>query len=127
LLQGGLDKYIKKKQMDPLSTYLPSVLVAQSQLLDVPEAAETFGLEPARSLLREGAFVGLRDNVRVIGEYAVQSIGKDAAKAQVTAFFKAIEELDLALFQVCAHANSCECRGNCFFELACIPQAPVEL
>jgi hypothetical protein len=105
-VQGGIDKYIKKKQLDPLSAYLPSVLVAQSQLLDVPDAAETFGLEPARALLREGAFLGVRDSIRAIGEYAARTIGTDSAKAQVTAFFKAIEELDLEIFQVCTCSAS---------------------
>ena len=95
-----MEKYLKKKRLEPLASYVPAVLVAQSQLLDVPSAAEQFGLEAARALLREGAFVGLRDNVRAIGDYAAAPLGKDASKARVQAFFKAIEDLDLLIFQV---------------------------
>lgn len=30
---GGIGRYIKKKSMDPLETYVPAVLQARSQLL----------------------------------------------------------------------------------------------
>jgi hypothetical protein len=51
-------------------------------------------------LLRDGAFSGLRDNIRAIGDYAGQQIGKDAAKAQVAGLFKELDTLDGMLFQV---------------------------
>lgn len=91
---------MKKRKLDPLASYIPAILVAQAQLLDVPAAAEEVGLEAARSLLREGAFIGLRDNIRAVGEYAADSIGKDTAKARVAGFFKAIEAVDQILFVV---------------------------
>lgn len=103
-LQGGLDRYVKKRRLDPLASYIPAILVAQAQLLDVTEAADQFGLEAGRALLREGAFVGLRDNVRAVGEYASENMGKDVAKAKVQAFFRAIDVLDGTLFQVCGCA-----------------------
>jgi hypothetical protein len=74
--------------------------MAARVLQEVPQAADQFGLQAARTLLREGAFVGLRDNIRAIGEYSEAKIGKEAAKAQTVDFFKAIETLDGTLFQV---------------------------
>jgi hypothetical protein len=96
----GVDKYVKKRKLDPLAAYIPAILVAQSQLLDVPSAAEVVSLDAARALLRQGAFNGLRDNVRAVSEYAARDIGTEAAKARATAFFKALENVDSALFLV---------------------------
>lgn len=108
VLQGGgrgLNRYIKKKSLDPLDTYVPPVLQARQQLQksgEIMGACDTCtctaGSIPhprrkqcpfvdfydkhldtsdfvtlmcagkdagsARSLLREGAFDGLRDNIR---------------------------------------------------------------
>ena len=69
-------------------------------LQDIPAAADEFGLTAARSLLREGAFSGLRDNIRAIGEYAEGKLGKETAKNRVAAIFNSINDLDLLLFQV---------------------------
>lgn len=66
----GLGAYIKKKQLDPLDTYVPLVLEARDQL-DAVGRAMLDQTAAARQLLRSGAFTGLRDNIRAIGEYAV--------------------------------------------------------
>ena len=79
---------------------MPAIIVAQSQLNDVPAVAQQFGVAPARKLIREGAFTGLRDNVRAIGEFVEPELGKDEAKARVNSFFKALEAVDQALFLV---------------------------
>lgn len=55
----------------------------------------------ARQLLRTGAFNGLRDNVRALGEYAVSAAAaadKETAAGLVPATFKALEDLDNTLF-----------------------------
>jgi phage-related tail fiber protein len=56
----------------------------------------------ARQLLRTGAFNGLRDNVRALGEYAITAAAVDADKETaaglVPATFKALEDLDNTLF-----------------------------
>ena len=43
---GGLGRYIKKKSMDPLETYVPAVLQARAQLL---QAGAVMGARPSRS------------------------------------------------------------------------------
>lgn len=98
--QGGMDRYIKRKRTDPLESYIPGVLVAQAQLLLVPGVVESEGLAAARDLLRKGAFVGLRDNVRAIAEFATPAVGAADAKGRQVALFTAIENLDLTIFNV---------------------------
>lgn len=66
----GLSRYIKRKNLDPLETYVPLVLEARGQL-DASGALLAKDKDAARSLLRSGAFSGLRDNIRALGEYAV--------------------------------------------------------
>lgn len=93
----GLSKYIKRKALDPIDSYLPPVLQARKQLV---KAGEIMGRDPAaaKTLLREGAFDGLRDNIRAIGEIAAQNNVADAT-ATVNAFFKALESYDFRLFE----------------------------
>jgi hypothetical protein len=96
----GIDKYVKKKQLDPLVSYVPVLLIAEEQLDFVPLAAQENGVEATRSLLRKGAFVGLRDNIRCVGEYSAAVIGKDEASARVKKVFVSLEALDSALLLV---------------------------
>jgi hypothetical protein len=51
----------------------------------------------ARSLLRQDAFDGLRENIRVLGEYAVINKREKDAGPLVNGFFRALEEYDLQL------------------------------
>ena len=99
-MQRGIDAYIKKKKLDNLESYVPALLVAQGQLADVPLVAEQVDLTTARKLIREGAFVGIRDNVRAVGEYAEPVIGTAETKARLTAFFRSLEKVDGSLFLV---------------------------
>lgn len=92
----GLARYIRKKRLDPLETYVPVVLSARSQLVSAGEVMAT-DVAAARALLRQGAFAGVRDNIRALGEYAVQA-GQTAAAAQlVPGFFTALNEYDQVL------------------------------
>ncbi|KAG1663207.1 hypothetical protein FOA52_011300 [Chlamydomonas sp. UWO 241] len=100
LAAQGFGRYIKRKQLDPLETYVPLVLEAQAQL------AASGGLmgsnkEAARTLLRTGAFSGLRDNIRAVGEFAEQAPGatKESASNLVSTFFIELSDYDYALFQ----------------------------
>jgi hypothetical protein len=68
----GLDAYIRKKQLDPLDTYVPLVLEAREQLARASDLVEA-DVRAARQLLRSGPLGGLRDNVRAIGEYALKN------------------------------------------------------
>ncbi|MEW5305609.1 MAG: hypothetical protein WDW36_008140 [Sanguina aurantia] len=65
----GLDQYIQRKQLDPLETYVPVVLQAQQQIEESGRLAPT-DLVSAKALLRTGPLLGIRENIRAIGEYA---------------------------------------------------------
>lgn len=96
----GFDKYIKKKALDPLVSYIPVLLIASEQLEYVQLAASDLGCEETRSLLRKGAFVGLRDNIRAVGEYSTEICGKETAQVRVKRVFASLEALDGALLVV---------------------------
>lgn len=51
----------------------------------------------AREQLRSGAFSGLRENVRSVGEYVSQQKGSDEGKVLVRDFFQELEGLDFVL------------------------------
>lgn len=54
----------------------------------------------ARRLLRSGAFEGLRDNVRALGEYAAAAAaGGGKPPALAADFFSAVQALDFVLFK----------------------------
>lgn len=59
----------------------------------------------ARILLRSGAFEGLRDNVRAVGEFAAAA-DNAAAAAAPAAFFGAVQELDFELFAAVREARA---------------------
>ncbi|KAK9817312.1 hypothetical protein WJX72_012507 [[Myrmecia] bisecta] len=98
--QRGLSRYIKKKQLDPLVTYVGPVLEARRQLV---KAGKLVGQDAAaaRSMLRTGALDGVRDNIRALGEYSVQNsqAQQQTADDLVRAFFQAIQAFDYTLFQ----------------------------
>lgn len=96
----GFDKYIKKKALDPLVSYIPVLLIASEQLEYVQLAASDLGGEETRSLLRKGAFVGLRNNIRSVGEYSSEICGKEVAQTRVRRVFASLEALDGALLVV---------------------------
>ena len=50
-------------------------------------------------MLRSGAFAGLRDNIRALGEYAVQNGAAKDAGTLVQGFFRKLEAFDLALYR----------------------------
>jgi hypothetical protein len=97
-VQAGLSKYVKKKKLDRIDTYLAPLIEAKGQLIRV---GRVMLQEPgeARKLLRSGIFAGLRDDVRAVGEYASQKEGENAATgtALVSGFFKPLEQLDYLL------------------------------
>ncbi|KAG2451303.1 hypothetical protein HYH02_003909 [Chlamydomonas schloesseri] len=92
----GLDRYIRRKSLDPLETYVPLVLEARALLAKAKEvAAQDVGA--ARELLRSGPYSGLRDNIRAIGEYAARDGRTTEVGPLVTGFFKALEDYDQLL------------------------------
>jgi len=93
----GIGRYIKKKSLEPLETYVPAVVAARNQLRRAGTIMKD-DLQKARELLRSGAFDGLRDNIRALGDYAEQGGNKDAKKL-VDDFFLASQDFDFTLFQ----------------------------
>jgi hypothetical protein len=61
--KAGLEKYVKKKKLDPLESYAPLVLQARG-LLEAVDLADAKG---SRQLLRSGPFFGIRTCIRSIG------------------------------------------------------------
>ncbi|GIL52577.1 hypothetical protein Vafri_8401 [Volvox africanus] len=93
----GLNRYIRRKTLDPLETYVPLVLEARSVLSQAKSlAAKDVGA--ARDLLRQGPYSGLRDNIRAIGEYAARDGRTNEVGPLVTGFFKALESYDQLLY-----------------------------
>ncbi|PSC73623.1 hypothetical protein C2E20_3042 [Micractinium conductrix] len=97
-VKAGLNRYVKKKKLERLDTYVPPLLEARGQLIRV---GRVMLQDPAaaRELLRSGVFGGLRDNVRSLGEYASQCAGDASGTNLVRGFFTELEGFDGALRQ----------------------------
>ncbi|EEF46137.1 hypothetical protein RCOM_0707290 [Ricinus communis] len=67
-----LDKYVKKKKLDPLEAYVPAVILTQFQIKDLEKTLEVDQPQFAncRSLLRSGPAASLRVNIRAVAQYA---------------------------------------------------------
>ncbi|CAK0783810.1 hypothetical protein CVIRNUC_007010 [Coccomyxa viridis] len=95
----GMSRYVKKKALDPLETYVPAVIQARDQLVDAGKLMDQDPIE-ARIRLRSNAFEGLRENIRALGEYATtnNATSESSAKALVNKTFGSIQEFDFQLF-----------------------------
>ncbi|KAL4439481.1 hypothetical protein ABPG77_008810 [Micractinium sp. CCAP 211/92] len=95
-IKAGINRYVKKKKLERLDTYVPPLLEARGQLIRV---GRVMLQDPAaaRQLLRSGVFAGLRDNVRSLGEYASERAGNSSGRDLVRGFFVELEGLDGAL------------------------------
>ena len=105
-----MSRYIKRKRVESVSSYLPPLLAARDALAEA--RANLADVQPAavRELLRSGPFDGIRDSVRAVGEFAE---GVDAAAAEaegraptpapvksaVRGVFSALEGLDALMFR----------------------------
>ncbi|KAI4380292.1 hypothetical protein MLD38_006498 [Melastoma candidum] len=98
---GGsiLDKYVKKKKLDPLDAYVPAVILSQLQIEDLGKTLEGDNPEFAfcRSLLRSGPAASLRINIRAVAQYASESGDGNTAFDDVDRCLRALEELDSLL------------------------------
>jgi hypothetical protein len=95
---AGLKRYVRKKKLDAIDSYLAPLLNAKDQLVRV---GRVMLQDPAaaRQLLRSGAFTGLRSSARAMGEYAARERGQQAGAELVTNFLGSLEALDVALLQ----------------------------
>ncbi|XP_008797406.1 uncharacterized protein LOC103712609 isoform X2 [Phoenix dactylifera] len=93
------DKYVKRKKLDPLETYVPAVLLTQAQFKDLEESLDVekpeYGI--SRSLLRSGPAASLRVNIRAVAQYATDDGKGKAASDAVDQCLRALEDLDSLL------------------------------
>jgi len=95
-VKRGLSKYVKKKKLDRIDSYLPPLFLAKEQLIRVNRIVESPG--DARQQLRSGSFSGLRENIRSVGEYISREKGDEKlGKRLVGEFFGELEKADYAL------------------------------
>eukprot|EP00890_Picochlorum_soloecismus_P001367 jgi/Picsp_1/2230/NSC_05694-R1_hypothetical protein CHLNCDRAFT_58696 [Chlorella variabilis] len=92
----GLGKYVKRKKLDRIDSYVPPLFRARDQLIRIGRVMLQSPTE-AREQLRSGAFSGLRENVRSVGEYVSEQKGSDEGKVLVRNFFQELEGLDFVL------------------------------
>ncbi|WJX35408.1 hypothetical protein P8452_23402 [Trifolium repens] len=96
-----MDKYVKRKKLEPLETYVPAVILTQFQIKDLEKTLE--GAEPqfalCRSLLRSGPAASLRVNIRAVAQYASDSGNGKTASNSVDECLRSLEELDSLLLR----------------------------
>ncbi|KAG9458085.1 hypothetical protein H6P81_002593 [Aristolochia fimbriata] len=96
-----LDKYVKRKKLDPLEAYVPVVLLSQSQFKDLGITLEEDQPKFAdcRSLLRSGPASSLRTNIRAVAQYASDDGKGKTAFDAVDQCLRALEDLDSLLLR----------------------------
>ncbi|XP_061963652.1 uncharacterized protein LOC133688243 [Populus nigra] len=95
------DKYVKRKNLDPLEAYVPAVILTELQIKDLEKILDVdqpqFG--NYRSLLRSGPAASLRVNIRAVAQYASDAGNGNAAFNNVDQCLSALEELDSLLLR----------------------------
>ncbi|XP_058188034.1 uncharacterized protein LOC131304711 [Rhododendron vialii] len=94
-----LDKYVKRKKLDPLEAYIPAVILTQLQIEDLGKTLEVDQPQytSCRNLLRSGPAASLRVNIRAVAQYASDSGNGKTAFQSVDQCIRALEELDSLL------------------------------
>ncbi|KAJ4833612.1 hypothetical protein Tsubulata_022460 [Turnera subulata] len=101
-IAGGLmDKYVKRKRLDPLEAYVPAVILTELQIKDLEKTLEVDQPKFAdcRSLLRAGPAASLRVNIRAVAQYASDAGDGKTAFNDVDQCLSALEELDALLLR----------------------------
>lgn len=96
-----LDKYVKKKKLDPLEAYIPAVILTEIQIKELGQYLEDDQPQFAdcRSLLRSGPASSLRVNIRAVAQYASDAGNGKYAFDEVDQCLRALEELDSLLLR----------------------------
>ncbi|CAI0448352.1 unnamed protein product [Linum tenue] len=91
-----LDKYVKRKKLDPLEVYVPAVILTEMQIKDLEKTLQVDKPEFAscRTLLRSGPAGSLRVNIRAVAQYASDAGNGKAAFNDVDQCLRALEDLD---------------------------------
>ncbi|XP_030489669.2 uncharacterized protein LOC115706228 [Cannabis sativa] len=94
-----MDKYVKRKKLDPLEAYVPAVILSQFQIKDLEKTLEANEpqYDSCRSLLRSGPAASLRINIRAVAQYASENGNGKSASDDVDQCLRALEELDSLL------------------------------
>ncbi|WIA40892.1 hypothetical protein OEZ86_004554 [Tetradesmus obliquus] len=115
---AGMDRYVKRKKLDPLETYVPLVLEARDRLATLDTVFVTTPTV-ARQLMRSGPFSGLRDNIRALGQYAStpaaeggSGLPEKDAQQLVSGFFRDLEEFDLVLYNAVREAKAAQDKAD---------------
>lgn len=87
-----INRYVKRKRLDPLASYVPALLLAREQLIASAAFFAEGDATSARALLRSGAFRGVRESVRAVGEYATEA-GQPGGDL-VASFLRELEAFD---------------------------------
>lgn len=105
---GAFDKYIKRKKLDPLDTYIPPVLLSQLQFqdLEVKLLSDKPDFGDSRSYLRSGPTSSLRSNIRAVAQYASEAGDGQSAFAAVEQCISSLEELDSLLLRASRNDSS---------------------
>ncbi|KAK1308319.1 hypothetical protein QJS10_CPA09g00119 [Acorus calamus] len=95
------DKYVKRKKLEPLETYVPAVLLSQLQFQDLENSLEVEvpQYDVCRSLLRSGPAASLRLNIRAVAQYASDDGKGKVASDAVDQCLSALEDLDSQLLR----------------------------
>ncbi|XP_021890702.1 uncharacterized protein LOC110809244 isoform X3 [Carica papaya] len=90
------DRYVKRKKLDPLESYIPAVILTQLQIKDLEKTLEVDQprYDNCRSLLRYGPAASLRVNIRAVAQYASDAGNGKTAFSDVDECLRALEELD---------------------------------
>lgn len=89
--KAGLEKYVKRKKLDPLESYVPLVIQAR-ELLGKVDLTDAKG---SRQLLRSGPFYGIRTCIRSIGDYAAETdLSSSEASTLVSDVFSSLDNFD---------------------------------
>lgn len=93
------DKYVKRKKLDPLETYIPAVILTEVQIKELGKSLEIEDPKYAdcRSLLRSGPAASLRVNIRAVAQYAIDNGNSKSAFNSVDQCLRSLEELDSLL------------------------------
>ena len=86
---AGMEKYVKKKKLDPLESYVPLVIQAR----DLLERVDISDAKGCRQLLRSGPLYGIRTCIKAIGDYAAEQ-NPSSAGALVSDVFTDMDSFD---------------------------------
>eukprot|EP00250_Pteridium_aquilinum_P003670 c13981_g1_i1 orf=56-778(+) len=105
---GPFNKYIKRKKLDPLDTYIPPVILSQLQFQDLE--AKLLSDKPeygdSRSFLRSGPASALRSNIRAVAQYASEAGDEKNALDAVRQCIISLEDLDSLLLRASRNDSS---------------------